>query len=191
MENDFVEHLYACYLVELQRFCALQFRHSPVYMSSVDDVVQDVFLKALKHETELRRHPNPYGWLALTCRNACKSIVRRDLRRREILGKPIPVEEHDDIAQQQDDIVRWMDRMQHEETLSRLQASLSPLEQKVYDAYFVQDNSAQETADLLRVTVESVRGTVQRIRRKALRHETLAVISGLMLLNHWLGGGHL
>lgn len=158
-------------------------------MSSVDDVVQDVFLKALKHEKLLREHPNPYGWLALTCRNAVKSIVRRDIRRREILGKPIAVEEYEDIAQQQDDIVRWMDKMQHEATLKWLRDSLTPLERQVYEAYFELDQSAAATADQLQVTVESVRGAVQRIRRKALRHETLAV--ALLLWGQIIGGRYL
>lgn len=189
MDNDFVEQLYENYLVELQRFCALQFRHSPTYMPIVDDVVQDVFLKALKHETLLRQHPNPYGWLALTCRNAVKSIVRRDIRRREILGKPVAVEEYEDIAQQQDDIVRWMDKMQHEDTIRHLRERLTPLEHQVYEAYFEQDLSASDTADRLQVTVESVRGAVQRIRRKALRHESITTL--LILICSIIGGRYL
>lgn len=46
-------------------------------VESAQDIVQDVFLLALRREEELCSHPSPEGWLMLTLRNLVQNERRR------------------------------------------------------------------------------------------------------------------
>lgn len=93
VNDQFIEALYKNYYEELHRYCAMQFHFAPAYMPTVDDIVQEVFIKAYRNRKELLTHDSKMGWLCITCRNMCRSIVRRDLRRKELTGVAVPLEE--------------------------------------------------------------------------------------------------
>ncbi len=176
MESSFIVQLYNDYSEELHRYCAMQFHFSATYMSYVDDIVQEVFIKAYKDQMELVNHPNQMGWLCITCRNMCISIIRRERRRQEIVGRMVPMDDCHEYAQRLDDIMRWLERQEDQEVLLALKQTLTPVEVRVYESYYERGNSDRETADALGMTLVAVRGVLQRIRNKAKKHEFLTIL---------------
>ena len=176
MNDQFIEELYGNYYEELHRYCALQFHFASAYMPTVDDIVQDVFIKAYRNRKELLAHDNKMGWLCITCRNMCRSIVRRDLRRREITGVVVPLEDCNDYAQRLDDIMRWVEQQEDREVLDALKQTLTETEACVYKAYYEDGQSDHEVAENLGMTRVAVRGVLQRIRNKAKKHDFLTIL---------------
>lgn len=176
MNDQCIEELYRNYYDKLHRYCAMQFHFAPAYMPVVDDIVQEVFIKAYRNRQELLAHDNKMGWLCITCRNMCRSIVRRDLRRKEITGVAVPLEDCNDYAQRLDDIMRWVEQQEDREVLDALKQTLTNTEARVYKAYYEDSQSDQEIADTLGMTRVAVRGVLQRIRNKAKKHNFLAIL---------------
>lgn len=176
MNDQFIEELYRDYYEELHRYCAMQFHFSPAYMPTVDDIVQEVFIKAYRNRKELLTHDSKMGWLCITCKNMCRSIVRRDLRRKELTGVAVPLEDCNDYVQRLDDIMRWVEQQEDREVLDALKQTLTDTEARVYRAYYEEGQSDRETADNLGMTRVAVRGVLQRIRNKAKKHDFLTIL---------------
>lgn len=176
MNDQFIEELYKNYYEELHRYCAMQFHFAPAYMPTVDDIVQEVFIKAYRNRKELLTHDSKMGWLCITCRNMCRSIVRRDLRRKELIGVSVPLEDCNDYVQRLDDIMRWVEQQEDREVLDALKQTLTDTEAHVYRAYYEEGQSDQEAADNLGMTRVAVRGVLQRIRNKAKKHDFLTIL---------------
>lgn len=176
MNDEFIEELYRNHYEELHRYCAMQFHFTPAYMSAVDDIVQEVFIKAYRNRKRLMDHSNKMGWLCVTCRNMCRSIVRRDLRRKELSGVSIPLEDCNDYVQRLDDIMRWVEQQEDLEVLENLKKTLTDSEVRVYKAYYEDGQSDQDVAETLGMTQVAVRGVMQRIRNKAKKHDFLTII---------------
>ena len=176
VNDQFIEELYRDYYEELHRYCAMQFHFSPAYMPTVDDIVQEVFIKAYRNRKELLTHDSKMGWLCITCKNMCRSIVRRDLRRKELTGVAVPLEDCNDYVQRLDDIMRWVEQQEDREVLDALKQTLTDTEARVYRAYYEEGQSDRETADNLGMTRVAVRGVLQRIRNKAKKHDFLTIL---------------
>lgn len=176
VNDQFIEELYRNYCEELHRYCAMQFHFAPAYMPIVDDIVQEVFIKAYRNRKELQAHSNQMGWLCITCKNMCRSIVRRDLRRKELTGVAVPLDDCNDYAQRLDDIMRWIEKQEDQEVLEELKKTLTVTEAHVYKAYYEEGHSDQETADTLGMTRVAVRVVLQRIRNKAKKHDFLIIL---------------
>lgn len=153
----------------LVSYCRSLLLHDPKYQSQAEEIVQEVYIAAWEQRETLAGHPNAVGWLMTSCKHRCQSMVRRDLNRRDILGRQVEYNEKLALLQQQDAILRWLDTMEAREQLAELQKQLTPLEQSVFDTYFVQGNSMKETAARLERKMDAVNDAVRRIRKKALR----------------------
>ena len=60
-----------------------------------DDLVQEVFLRAIRHADSLRRTDRPEAWLYQIARNALRDALRARLRRD---GRHDPIDSDDDLA---------------------------------------------------------------------------------------------
>lgn len=81
----------------------------------------------------------------------------------------MPFEDQYSMPNIQDDILRWIaqnDARQHIETL---RAQLTPLENHIFDEYFVHEKAASQIAAEQDCPASSVYGTIQRIRKNALK----------------------
>lgn len=169
MSDGFIATLYDQYAGELLKYCEWLLRYDPKYTGQVEDIVHDVFVVALRKEDQLRRHPNPYGWLAKTCWNKCYTLLRKDQRRRGSVGEPTEFIDSLSVASQKDLIIELLFRMDAEAFLSILQEKLTPMEREVFPLYFIDRQSARSTAEALGSRVEAVNDAIRRIRRKAVR----------------------
>ena len=182
-QDMFMEELYRSYLPALQRFCTQYLLTWPRCLPYVDDYVQETFVKALKCQGRLRKHPNPYGWLVITCKNICNTAIRNDARRCRITGTPISIENDSvEIPDPKDDILRWLCQADDRERIKAITDKLTSQEHAVFDAYFVDHLSLQETAERNGVTKNSAQGSLQRIRQKARHINLLLFCIGQFIL---------
>lgn len=176
MDKSFVEMLYEQYLNDLLKYCEILLRYDPKYRQQAEDIVHDVFVVAIQKQDALMHHPNPYRWLAKTCWNKCYTLLRRDLKRRSIVGQQVEYIDGLSVEGQQDAIVRLLHRLDAEDYLDKLYEQLSPLEKAVYPVYFIEDKSLKETAEELGIKVEAINDAIRRIRKKAHRIEWIAFL---------------
>lgn len=173
VSHTYFEQLYRQYNEALRQYCLTQFNYSSAYADMVDDVVHDVFVKAYREIDRLRRHPNPMGWLCVTCRNICRSSIRRDLRRREIIEEHAPLSNYSLCC---DDVLRWAESREDQEALESLKRTLSSHEAGVYRLFYEEQYSAAEVAEMTGMSQSAVRGVLKRIRSKALHHHFLLAV---------------
>lgn len=193
MSLQLIETLYAKHLPALIRYCARMLHYDHRYLPLVEDLVQDVFLTALHHHEALVNHPNPYGWLVTACRYRCHDLLRQELRRSSSLGAPLPLEEAQTPQSQEDVVQAWLHHLDSTQLLSSLHSKLSPMEQQVFETYYLEGNTLQQTSCELDLTTTAVSDAARRIRKKARKpsHDRLLNTTSpcLILLALVLKGG--
>ncbi len=169
MSNDeeFIEKLFFQYHDTLQYFCMVYFPESQ-YLSCVDDCIQEVFLAAYKKRKKLMLHSNPYAWLKNACKKQCKVMMRDKNRHAKILQKYCNHEES-----VKDDVLAWLKQNHAIEQLMVLESQLTDTEKKIYQSYFLNDQSACKSAQENETSEAAVRGAIQRIRKKASKLEMI------------------
>lgn len=178
--ENFMENLYVTYYHALKQLCMRYFSYNTKYMNQVDDCIQNVFCIAIEKQEQLINHPNPYAWLANVCKIQCFGIIRKEKRRSAILQEQVYNEEKAKITNTQDDVLRWVEQNDAAELLAALLAKLTPSENLIYTEYFVKDKTAARIAEEQDITENSVRGTLQRIRKKASMLELVSIIFAIV-----------
>lgn len=150
--------------------------YDPQFFTLAEDSVQIAFLTAVKHPESFHDSPNPYGWLAVCCKNHIMSKLRQQKNRARIVGEHVSFEACENVEDPTDAIIRWVDASTSREYIELIYHSLSSSEKKIFEDYYLCDCSLQETAARNGVTVGSVRGAVQRIRKKARSIKSFSII---------------
>lgn len=166
-ENNSLDEWFAAYHDAIKKRCMRYFHYLPQYMPEVDDCVQEVFLAACRKWDQLQHHENLYAWLTDACQKQCLSVMRRDGRRQEIVGRGVPYDEQAGVPSLGNDIEYWVEQMDRQAKLDLLFSRLTEQERRVYADYFEADKPVRQIADERRCTEVSVRGAIQRIRLKA------------------------
>lgn len=166
MENS-IDEFYQEKSKELVRFCEVTLHHRVVNGVDAEDIVQKVVIKAWEKRHKLASHPNLMGWFYDACEKECLMLMRKEGYQQKHTGWSVPLSEYMTVDEQQDTILRWLNHMEAVEFLAELKAGLTPLEQSVYEVYYVQEKSAQDAADVLKIKVNAVNDAARRIRRRA------------------------
>lgn len=164
-----IQRLYERCHDTLEKMCYRRLHYDQSYAELIADVIQEAFLAADRHWEQLLRHPNPEGWLMLTCQNRLKDALRSDrsVRFRQAFSldaegaQPLadPVSALDDWAQQQAD----------QQVVDSIFDLLSQGEQRVMQGYFVDGLPMEELAKKQGSTLSAVKSAIWRIRDKARR----------------------
>ena len=165
-QDHLIESLFASYHDALQQLCMHCFDYSAEYMPYVDDCIQEVFLAAWKKQDKLKNHVNPYAWLANACKKECASIMRHKSIHLKVLGRQIPFEDQYLLPNIQDDILRWITQNNAKQYIEALRAKLTPVENHIFEEYFVHKKAVPQIAAERNCPASSVYGTIQRIRKK-------------------------
>ena len=171
--NVHLSILFSKYHDALEKYCTRLVHYDSKYRTLVEDSVQIAFLKALNDPESFNQSPNQYGWLAVCCKNHIFSKLRQQKNREEIVGKQITLDRCCDIEDPTDAIIRWINSSDSRKFLNSLYASLSSSEKQIFEDYYLHDCSLQETANRNNLTIGSVRGAVERIRKKAKKMKFL------------------
>lgn len=134
-----------------------------------DDVIQDSLLKAYRHLQEFRGSYNFSKWITRIAINTALMLMRRRKSRPEV-----PIDRDDDVDQTwsmgniQDASASTERKYAKQETLeflSRAMNELPPMYRSVLEQYHVQEKSLRDVAELLGITVASVKSRLFRARR--------------------------
>lgn len=164
-----IEQIFEEHLKELIKICDIALAGEIIEGLEAEDVVQRVFIRAWEKKEQILEHENPMGWFRCACVKECQALRNRKARRRNILGWPVPLTDNIATDAQSDAVLRWLTKMEADDVLQELQNALTSLEQQVYEHYYVEDKSAQETADSLHMKLSTVNDAARRIRNKASR----------------------
>lgn len=131
-------------------------RHSDISLD-VEDLVQEVFLRAYQSYDNLRRDSNPRAWLYKIATNCAFSRIRQTRRRQETMLtlKDSPEEIHSPVTR--------------ENLNGNLHALLSELPNKqkaCVTLRYLQDLDYPEIASILTCSVESVRANIYQALRR-------------------------
>lgn len=166
MENS-IDEFYQEKSKELVRFCEVILHHRMVNGVDAEDIVQKVVVKAWEKRHKLTMHPNLVGWFYDACEKECLMLMRKEGYQHKHMGWSVPLSENMTLDEQQDTILRWLNHMETIEFLAELKEGLTPLEQSVYEEYYVQEKSAKDAAAVLNIKVNAVNDAARRIRRRA------------------------
>jgi len=123
----------------------------------VDDVVQEVFVAALKRQRDFRGDSSLWTWLSAIAVNQCRSRLRRRKSWRRWVG--FQRERHD---QSPSPVVR-------DETSERVRAAVAELKQddrEVIVLFYLEDQSIRQIAEMLGKTGNAVEVRLHRARRR-------------------------
>lgn len=148
-----IEDLYGKYRVNLHIFVSTAVKNT----YAVEDIVQDVFLEALKKYDAFKNHPNQIGWLYRTAAYKIKEYERR-------LHAISLVDVEEELNAPEDEhgyLETEFKLLLHEE--------LTPEEHRRYNRYFRFGYSVEEIAELEGVTVNNMRVRLSRLKKKLLK----------------------
>lgn len=178
--RDMIEALFISYYDVLVHHCYRYFAYQPEYIPYIEDCIQEVFFHALRKQEKLLQHPNPYAWLANACKKECKNIMRRHATTERVFGKAVSFDESLNKVTGKDEIAGWIDHEDIHRWLLELEGNLSTSELNVYWQYFVERKSAHEIASASASSESAIRGTLQRIRKKAKNINASFFILGIV-----------
>ena len=146
--EELIGRLYAANFDLLEKMCLRMADYDPACADLAADAIQEAFLSADRHYRKLLRHPNPSGWLVLTCKNRMRDALRRERGRRRFTAWSL---DGDDSQQQVEELLK----------------KLTPAERDIAQSYFVEERTMKEAARAGSTTVSSVKSAISRIRGKA------------------------
>jgi RNA polymerase sigma factor (sigma-70 family) len=120
-----------------------------------EDIAQETYLIALEDWEMLQEHPNPAGWLLQTAKNISKQYHRRVFYKMESIDSysdyDVP---YNETAYEQVLMEDVLERVYNKKEL--------PIARK----YFLQNDSLEELATELGVSIHSLRSRLFRMRRR-------------------------
>lgn len=168
-QTVFLEGIAQTYGDMLYRYCAKCVSYNPKLMPLVPDLVQEVYLKASIHVSVLMYHNNIPGWLKKSCHFSLLNMLRNRKSGREILF-PTAEKLQQMLNNNQSAVHPSDNTFTLEEVMAAAQTILSEEDQAIFNDYFLDDFSTQETAELNQMTCDAVRGRISRIRKKLKKH---------------------
>lgn len=152
--NEAIEQLFELYADDIYRYA----RYSAPKSADAKDVVQEVFLRAIRAWGSFRRDANPRTWLFQIARNYIYDLLRKKRVEKSYLERHKP--DLSDVSVPFDTLVE----------LEEAVAGLPPDKRQVFTLRGIQEFSVRETAEILGWTQSKVKTTFHRAIRD-LRQE--------------------
>ena len=162
--NAFIEALYDRWYDYICQQCYRFVNYEPIRSLLVEDWVQEAFIKAARHYTQLQSHPNAVGWIIKTSENQILNETRKLRVRRKTLSldsgsAALPTSPENEIE-------TWLSKQNTADTIVAIRELLSDRESNVFDEFFVKEHSLKATAETLNLSSSAVASTIHRIRGK-------------------------
>ena len=164
--SSLLEELYQKYYRTVYNHCLIMIRYQKRFADLIDDCVQEAFITFILSYSKLAKHPNHVGWLCNAAWNRMRSVIRR-VRKDDKKLKILVNSMKNDTNQ-----IEWAFEQLHskEESLfylDKIYRTLTDIERTVFDDYFLNNLSLNETAKKSDISRNSVRSAVDRIRKRA------------------------
>ena len=168
-ERAFLNRMYGTYARTLLVYSFSMLRALPDAFPMAEECVQETFERAMLRMNTLSRHRSPERWLMNICRKITLSRRRKLLNRLRITGQPAPYEEIADTVPAGDNVEEWVLRNDLFERKQQLMDMLTEEERAVYRCYYEEDRSLKDSAETLNLSVNALRGAIQRIKGKLMQ----------------------
>ena len=168
-ERAFLDKMYGTYARTLLVYSYSMLRALPDALSLAEECMQETFERAMLRMNMLSRHQAPERWIMNTCRKITLSRRRKLLNRLRIIGQPVPYEEIADAVPAGDNVEEWVLRNDLFERKQQLMDLLTEEERAVYRCYYEEDRSLKDSAETLNLSVNALRGAIQRIKGKLMQ----------------------
>ncbi len=182
-ERVFIEDLYKDYGDFLTNVCISWVRPRTDCDDLVPETVQWTFLKAQVHYEKLTTHQNVPGWLVETCKKRLRSEMRKRNRRAK---RETTFEENLTMDQPiADSIESLLDREAFLSIVQRCKSILTPSQQKIFIARFIENMQIREIADREGISEEAVKSRLAKIKKRLQQHRnffTIFFLGGIFLL---------
>lgn len=137
----------------------------------VEDIVQDVFLEAVKKYDSFKNHPNQIGWLYQTAQYKIKEYERKLRKLNES-----DIEELEDVMAD-DNVSGYLET----ELKLLLCEAMTPEERLRYYRYFLWGWTIEEIAEAEGISVNNMRVKITRLKKKLLQQVNISVLLGMIL----------
>lgn len=165
-DGDFITQLYQQYHYDVLKLIKMKCISSS--KQDQEELLQEVFLCALKKRKELETHSNPIGWLALTAMNCTYAFNRKLTKKMRDYEKYAekrmpqqPVEEKVEIRME-----NKANAISQQEALKSVLDALTDLEYNLYVLYYCHHLPYSEIAKQLSMKESYVDVRIHRLNRK-------------------------
>lgn len=157
--NELIEALFREYYSLLLRYAIISLQNADL----AQDVVQDVFHEALKHQETLATHDNPGGWLMQTLKNKLREC-KRQLSRMRIMFQSLEELPNCSLLNEDREVGEGVDKV-----MDRIKHHLSEDEFYLLRRIVFDEASHLEVSKELNITVWTSQKRLTRIRDKLLK----------------------
>lgn len=133
----FISDLFSRYYPELRKMCLRRINRNQALVDAVDDVLQEVFVKAFDAYERLKDHRNIPGWLTETCKYLLSDKVKQYRRRGARHAFSIDALEGDTVASDADEIEAWVERNDVSDMIVEIYGTLSLREKGVFNEHMM------------------------------------------------------
>lgn len=162
------------------RLAVYRLRQGSGRIEEAEDVVQEVFCRAIQHE--VWQHENPVGWLIVATNNVCSEMYKEHVRRRKRqekleqkikAAKPAEVRTlFDGAAPSETEISDIM--MTFEKSLSSEDAAL-------IKEYCIDDTPIEDISRRTGLSADHIRVKIHRIRKLLLKLMGVVLVAAIMI----------
>lgn len=169
MKSDqWIKELYDENYEWLFRLASNRLRAFVGHSSDAQDVVQEVFMLAA--EKDIRNHPNPAGWLAVTAENTCKNYIRANARNERKQRKCAQAK----FGKTAHPSLFLLDSVEDETRASdmrmTIERALPPEDWELLRKYCLEERSIEEIAEEIGMTPNALRVRIHRIRKRLKKY---------------------
>lgn len=179
-EEEFIDNIVDLYGDILEKYCLRRLSGIPDRYQTAQDIVQSVYLEALKKVDELMGHPSVLRWLKKVCGYRISEELRERKRRPMVATPAEQVQQRLDREQLMKGIWRW-EQTHLSEVIEAVADILTQEEQDVFESVFLEGNTMKETAEKKNMRFGVVRSKVNAIRRKLNKFFGLMCILALLV----------
>lgn len=170
-ESAFLCELVVKYGDALTKYAYRFFNYQPHMYEAAQDAVQETFVKAVRDVEILMNHPSKIGWLKVSLRNILLNMVNRNQYWQH---EELQDEIKENPFEQQQAILDALDYLEGYPRLSEVIAVadtiLTPDENETFTDHFLFGYTTEETAAREKISNDTVRGRLSRIRKKLRKY---------------------
>jgi len=162
------------------RLAVYRLRQGSGRIEDAEDVVQEVFCRAIRHE--VWQHENPAGWLIVATNHVCSELYKEHVRR----GKRQEKLEQKIKAAKPAEVRTLFDGAAPSETeisdiMMTFEKSLSSEDAELIKEYCINDTPIEEISERTGLSANHIRVKIHRIRKLLLKLMGMVLIATVMI----------
>lgn len=162
------------------RLAVYRLRQGSGRIEDAEDVVQEVFCRAIRHD--VWQHENPAGWLIVATNNVCSELYKEHVRqgkRQEKLEQKIKAAKPAEVHTLFDGAVP--SETEISDIMMTFEKSLSSEDAELIKEYCINDTPIEEISERTGLSANHIRVKIHRIRKLLLKLMGMALIAAIMI----------